>query len=97
MSRRPTGLSRPPPLTTRPRSVISAAIANLAREVEIAVEPPFSAMLRPPIPWSQLDQASGKSQYVDDVAGALEHVAVVVRQELENKRYVRSWSDKVVG
>jgi hypothetical protein len=54
-------------------------------------------MLRPPIPWSQLDEASGKSQYVDDVAGALEHVAVVVRQELENKRYVRSWSDKVVG
>lgn len=49
------------------------------------------------MPWSQVGHVSGKSPYVDEVASALEQVAVVVRQDVENKRFVRSFCDKAVG
>ncbi len=56
-------------------------------------------------PWSQLQprangisaSAAGKSQYVMDMASLLEQIGVVVRQDVENKRYVRSWCDRVVS
>lgn len=84
-------------LTLSHFSVISFGIQTLTREVELCLEPAFNQMLRPPIPWSQLDQASDKSAYVDELAATVEHVAVVVRQDVESKRFVRSWCDKVVG
>lgn len=49
-----------------------------------------------PQAWASLTQVQGKSQYVDEVRSNLESVAVVVRQDVENKRYVRSWCDKTV-
>jgi hypothetical protein len=52
-------------------------------------------MLRPSIPWHQLTEVRGKSEYLDDLNSALEAFAVIVRQDIENKRYIRSWADKV--
>lgn len=46
-------------------------------------------------PWLSLTQVHGKSSYVDEVRTSLESVAVVVRQDVENKRYVRSWCDRI--
>ena len=43
-----------------------------------------------------MSEVHGKSEYTDDLASALEAVAVVVRQDVENKRYLRNWCDKVV-
>lgn len=83
-------------------TLISYAVQTLARELELCSEPIWTSMLRPAVPWSQLQPrsqggGSGKSQYVMDMASLLEQVGVVVRQDVENKRYVRSWCDKVVG
>jgi hypothetical protein len=78
-------------------AIISVGILSLTREVEICTESAFTLMLRPAVPWSSLEYVSSKSAYVDEFASALEHVAVVVRQDIENKRYVRNWCDKVVG
>lgn len=78
-------------------AIISVCILNLTREVELCTESAFTQMLRPAVPWSSLEYVSGKSGYVDEFASALEHVAVVVRQDVENKRFIRNWCDKVVG
>ncbi|PWN41583.1 hypothetical protein IE81DRAFT_291583, partial [Ceraceosorus guamensis] len=78
-------------------AVIAQGIQVLLREADQALEVPFQQMFRPNNPWSTLVEASGKSPYVDELASSLEHVAVVVRLELENKRFVRSWCDKAVG
>lgn len=78
-------------------AIISIGIMNLTREVEISTEIAFTQMLRPAIPWTSIEYVTNKSSYVDEFASALEHVAVVVRQDLENKRYIRNWCDKVVG
>ena len=77
--------------------VISQAVQVLSRELEQAVEPAFNQMLRPPPGWGRDEQPEDKSPYVDDVASTLEQIAVVVRQDVENKRYVRMWSDKAVA
>ena len=78
-------------------AIIAAGIVNLTREVEVSTEGAFTQMLRPSQPLPSVETASSKSGYVDEFASALEHVAVVVRQDLESKRYVRNWCDKVVG
>jgi hypothetical protein len=78
-------------------TIISAGILTLAREAEVSTESAFTQMLRPAIPWSSVEITSSNSSYVDEFASTLEHVAVVVRQDLESKRYVRNWCDKVVG
>ncbi|PWN47993.1 hypothetical protein IE53DRAFT_389841 [Violaceomyces palustris] len=77
--------------------IISAGITVLTRELELCSESPLNQMIRPPVPWSQVKQVTGKSAYVDDFSSVLEQIAVVIRQEVENKRFVRSWCDKVVG
>ncbi|CDU25724.1 related to VPS53-subunit of VP51-54 complex, required for protein sorting [Sporisorium scitamineum] len=85
-------------------TLVSYAVQTLARELELCSEPIWNSMLRPAIPWSQLQPrsnavggSSGKSQYVMDMASLLEQIGVVVRQDVENKRYVRSWCDKIVS
>ncbi|CCF49657.1 hypothetical protein NDA11_001152 [Ustilago hordei] len=79
-------------------TLVSYAVQTLARELELCSEPIWNSMLRPAIPWSQLQPRSGaKLQYVMDMASLLEQIGVVVRQDVENKRYVRSWCDKVVS
>lgn len=77
--------------------VISTGVTVLIRELEQAIEPAFNQMLRPPQGWAQGDEVLEKSNYVDDLASALEQVAVIIRQDVENKRYVRMWSDRAVG
>lgn len=86
-------------------TLVSYAVQTLARELELCSEPIWNSMLRPAVPWSQLQprangisaSAAGKSQYVMDMASLLEQIGVVVRQDVENKRYVRSWCDRVVS
>ncbi|SJX62260.1 related to VPS53-subunit of VP51-54 complex, required for protein sorting [Sporisorium reilianum f. sp. reilianum] len=85
-------------------TLVSYAVQTLARELELCSEPIWNSMLRPAVPWSQLQprsngvgSSSSKSQYVMDMASLLEQIGVVVRQDVENKRYVRSWCDRVVG
>ncbi|TKY86444.1 hypothetical protein EX895_004593 [Sporisorium graminicola] len=83
-------------------TLVSYAVQTLARELELCSEPIWNSMLRPAVPWSQLQPrsngvGSSKSQYVMDMASLLEQIGVVVRQDVENKRYVRSWCDKVVS
>ncbi|GAC92985.1 hypothetical protein PHSY_000545 [Pseudozyma hubeiensis SY62] len=83
-------------------TLVSYAVQTLARELELCSEPIWNSMLRPVVAWSQVQPRSGpttasKSQYVMDMASLLEQIGVVVRQDVENKRYVRSWCDKVVG
>ncbi|KAN0064499.1 Vacuolar protein sorting-associated protein 53 [Thecaphora frezii] len=81
-------------------TIISYAVQTVARELELCSEPVWSAMLRPQppsTPWNQLRQVAGPSAYVGDLASLLEQIGVVVRQETENKRFVRSWCDKVVA
>ena len=68
---------------------------NLTRELEVSIEGAFNQMLK--APWSAIEPEGVKSAYVDEFASALEHVAVVVRQDVQSKRYVRSWCDKVVN
>ncbi|PWN35464.1 uncharacterized protein FA14DRAFT_164344 [Meira miltonrushii] len=76
-------------------SVVSNGVQALTRELETSVEAAYQQMLR--ASWNNLDQTDIKSAYVDEFAGSLEHVAVVVRQDIQSKRYVRNWCDKVVG
>ncbi|PWZ02161.1 hypothetical protein BCV70DRAFT_198444 [Testicularia cyperi] len=80
-------------------TLISFSVQTLARELELCSEPIWNTMLRPAVPWSSLQQVheSVKSQYMVDLSSLLEQVGVVVRQDVENKRYVRSWCDKVVA
>lgn len=84
-------------------TLVSYAVQTLAREFELCSEPIWNSMLRPAVAWSQLQPRSNalgggsKSQYVVDMASLLEQIGVVVRQDVENKRYVRSWCDKVVS
>ncbi|EPQ29276.1 uncharacterized protein PFL1_03031 [Pseudozyma flocculosa PF-1] len=92
-------------------TLISHAVQTLAREFELCSEPIWNAMLRPQppngTPWNQLRQAGSgggggggnglPSAYVGELASLLEQVGVVVRQDTENKRFVRSWCDKVVA
>ena len=78
-------------------TIISYAVQTLAREFEVCSEGVWNQMLRPSAPWSQLRQITGKSSYVVELESVLEQVGVVIRQETENKRYVRSWCDKVVA
>ncbi|SPO26269.1 related to VPS53 - subunit of VP51-54 complex, required for protein sorting [Ustilago trichophora] len=65
---------------------------TLARELELCSEPIWNSMLRPAVPWNQLPPLSNgigstKSQYVVDMASLLEQIGVVVRQDVENKRF----------
>lgn len=77
-------------------AIVSATVQVLTRELEFSLDPAFHKMMRPAVPWSQLGEVHGKSDYTDDLAAALEAVAVVIRQDVENKRYLRNWCDKVV-
>ncbi|KAJ1683060.1 hypothetical protein LUZ63_021721 [Rhynchospora breviuscula] len=89
-------------------TLVAYAVQTLARELELCSEPIWNSMLRPAVPWSQIQPRTDRahearrrfpanSQYVTDLASLLEQIGVVVRQDVENKRYVRSWCDKVVS
>ncbi|CEQ41324.1 SPOSA6832_03023 [Sporobolomyces salmonicolor] len=74
---------------------ISAALLAILRELELTIEIPFSAMARSP--WKELEFVSGESDYVGELTRALVTVVGVVREGIEQKKYVRSTCDKIVG
>ncbi|WFD00890.1 Vacuolar protein sorting-associated protein 53 [Malassezia yamatoensis] len=77
--------------------IIAAALQHLSRALYNHTESGFQQMLRPEVPWAQLDYVMDKSPYIDTLASVMEQIAVIVRHEVENKRFVRSWCDKAVG
>jgi hypothetical protein len=68
---------------------------TILRELEQACEPAFNAILR--TQWSSVENVSGRSAYVSDLVGCIKSVAEVVRERVEQKKYVRSFADKAVG
>lgn len=89
-------------------ALVAGAIQMLVREMELSMEPAWQKMMRRP--WPQESSASGQgtgamdgmgasgvpSPYIDELHSALEAVAIIVRQEVETKRYVRTFADKSV-
>ncbi|PKI83582.1 Vps53p [Malassezia vespertilionis] len=78
-------------------AVVAGTLQYLTRVLYQSTEPAFHSLVRPETPWGQHVAVVDKSPWVDTLASALESIAVLVRQEVENKRYVRSWCDKAVG
>lgn len=76
-------------------SVISACLVVLQRELEGACEPAFAAILK--TPWMNLENVSGRSAYVVDLVGSIKQVAELVKERIEQKKYVRSFADRAVG
>ena len=48
-------------------------------------------------PWREAEYVSSESVYVGELTRALETVVGVVRDGVEQKKYVRSACDKIVG
>jgi len=48
-------------------------------------------------PWKDLEFVSGESDYVGELARACVTVVGIVREGVEQKKYVRSTCDKIVG
>lgn len=78
-------------------AVVAGALQHLCRALYHATDAAFQQMLRPEVPWAHVEHVTERSPYMDALAAALEHVGVVVRHEVENKRVVRSWCDKAVA
>lgn len=83
-------------------TVTSTAILALLKELELACDPAFNAMLRSPWGPSQQSQqartvVSSESAYVVDLTAAINHVVEIVRGEIEHRKYFRSFCDKAVG
>ncbi|KZT42510.1 hypothetical protein SISSUDRAFT_1041476 [Sistotremastrum suecicum HHB10207 ss-3] len=76
-------------------SVISSAILLLLRELESACEASFTTMIR--TQWSNIQDVTGPSAYVDTLVAAIEKVATVVSENLQQKKYLRNFHDKVVS
>lgn len=74
--------------------VMAAALQHLSRALYTSTDAPFQQMLRPESPWAQHEHLGEKSAYVDGLASGMEQVGVIVRHEVENKRFLRSWCDK---
>ncbi|WFC95630.1 Vacuolar protein sorting-associated protein 53 [Malassezia brasiliensis] len=77
--------------------VVAGALQHLCRALYHATDAAFQQMLRPEVPWAHVEHTVERSAYMDTLAAALEHVGVVVRHEVENRRVVRSWCDKAVA
>ena len=65
------------------------------RELEFTIEPCFASMARNP--WREVEYVSSESAYVAELAKALNTVVDAVRDGVEQKKYVRSTCDKIVG
>lgn len=65
------------------------------RELEFTIEPCFASMARNP--WREVEYVSSESGYVAELAKALNTVVDAVRDGVEQKKYVRSTCDKIVG
>lgn len=76
-------------------SVISACLLTILRELESACEPALAAILK--TPWANVENVLGRSAYVVDLVGSIKSVAEVVRERVEQKKYIKSFADKAVG
>ncbi|POY71074.1 hypothetical protein BMF94_5831 [Rhodotorula taiwanensis] len=76
-------------------SATSAALLAILRELEFTVEPCFASMERNP--WKEVEYVSSESGYVAELTKALNSVVDAVREGVEQKKYVRSVCDKIVG
>jgi vacuolar protein sorting-associated protein 53 len=63
--------------------------------LELTIDVSFAAMLKSP--WKDLEFVSMESLYVADLTRDVRTVVEVVRERLEQKKYVRSTCDKIVG
>ncbi|SGY14176.1 BQ5605_C010g06090 [Microbotryum silenes-dioicae] len=73
----------------------SASLLAILKELEMSLEGPFNLMLRSP--WRDVEYVSNESPYVADLVRCVETVVTVVRDGVEQKKYVRSVCDKIVG
>jgi len=73
-------------------SVISSAILVLLRELEASIEQPLLTMQR--TSWTTVDTVSGESAYIGELVLAVEEVVSVVRDHIEQKKYLRNFFDK---
>ncbi|KAK4054186.1 Vacuolar protein sorting-associated protein 53 [Microbotryomycetes sp. JL201] len=76
-------------------TTISAALLAIIRELELTIEAPFNQMLKSP--WKDAEFVSSESAYVAELTRDIVTVVGVVRDGVEQKKYVRSVCDKVVG
>ncbi|GAA5975069.1 hypothetical protein JCM5350_004573 [Sporobolomyces pararoseus] len=74
---------------------ISAALLAILRELELTVEAPFTSMSKSP--WKDVEFVSSESEYVSELTKACVTVVGIVREGVEQKKYVRSTCDKIVG
>lgn len=74
---------------------ISAALLSILHEVELTTDVSFAQMLRSP--WRDLEFVSSESSYVAELTRSIQTVVGVVREGVEQKKYVRSVCDKIVG
>jgi hypothetical protein len=74
---------------------MSTCISTILRELELACDPAFAAILR--TPWMHMENVSGRSAYVVDLVGSIKQVAEVARTRIESKKYIRNFADKAVG
>ncbi|KAJ9126768.1 hypothetical protein QFC24_001799 [Naganishia onofrii] len=75
--------------------VVSACLLVLQKELENGCETAFAAILK--TPWINLENVSGRSAYVVDLVGSIRQVADIVRERIEQKKYMRSFADRAVG
>ncbi|SCV69740.1 BQ2448_1134 [Microbotryum intermedium] len=73
----------------------SASLLAILKELEMSLEAPFNLMLRSP--WRDVEYVSNESPYVADLVRCVETVVTVVRDGVEQKKFVRSVCDKIVG
>lgn len=73
-------------------TAISVSITTLLRELEAACEAAFTTMSR--MSWEKLNQVTGQSSYVDDLARAIESFCDIIKPLIEQKKYLRNFFDK---
>lgn len=74
---------------------VSASLLSILHELELTIEGPFLQMIRSP--WKDFEFVSSESSYVVELTRAIQTVVGVVREGVEQKKYVRSVCDKIVG
>ena len=76
-------------------ATVSAALLALLHELELATDGAFQQMGRSP--WRDAEFVSAESAYVGELTKVVQTVVAVVREGLEQKKYLRSVCDKIVG
>lgn len=61
----------------------------------MTIDVPFGQMLKSP--WRDAEFVSSESAYVAELTRLIQTVVKVVREGLEQKKYLRSVCDKIVG